>query len=465
MFISAQTRALLLLTADLGGEAPLDMAAFDRLAGWLRKRGLQPADLMLDGAAGHLAGRPAGTVPTMRVLSLLAREAALTAALEDWQKSGLWVLGRGDPDYPRRLKRRLRGAAPALLFGCGDRALLNRGGLAVVGGDGAGAESAGFAAGFGTAAAASGFITISGGAGAIEAAALRAGLSRGGGAIAVLPDRLGQEARSDRLRRPAMDGLLVLVSAALPECEAAGASRQAADDCLYGLADAALLVAVGRADARWAGVIAASERGWVPLWTRRADPEAGELARLGVGLLPDGPVSPRTLLDPPAADGRIGARPSPSQPMGAMPLVFMTPVPGPSLVGFAEERAPFEGDGDLTSVAPRPEPGATSIATVTVPAGAAGAGERGAHLRLVASAAAARPEAAARAALAEPGLYDIFVQRVAALLADEALGAWRIADMLDLTEQQVETWLRRAEAAGRVSLDPVTRLYCNDTAT
>ncbi len=102
---------------------------------------------------------------------------------------------------------------------------------------------------------------------------------------------------------------------------------------------------------------------------------------------------------------------------------------------------------------------------MTVPAGAAGAGERGAHLRLVASAAAARPEAAARAAVAEPGLYDIFVQRVAALLADEALGAWRIADMLDLTEQQAETWLRRAEAAGRVSLDPVTRLYRNDTAT
>ncbi len=87
MFISAQTRALLLLTADLGGEAPLDMAAFDRLAGWLRKRGLQPADLMLGGAAGHLAGRPAGDgAGGMRVLSLLAREAALTAALEGWQK-------------------------------------------------------------------------------------------------------------------------------------------------------------------------------------------------------------------------------------------------------------------------------------------------------------------------------------------------------------------------------------------
>ena len=88
--------------------------------------------------------------------------------------------------------------------------------------------------------------------------------------------------------------------------------------------------------------------------------------------------------------------------------------------------------------------------------------QRGAHLRLVASAAAARPEATARAA--EPGLYDIFVQRVVALLADEALGAWRIADMLDLTEQQAETWLRRAEAAGCVNLDPVTRLYHGDTA-
>ena len=444
MFISAQTRALLLLTADLGGEAPLDAATFERLAGWLRKRGLQPADLLHPDAASRLAGRPGGAVPAERILSLLERETVLAGALERWQKAGLWVLGRGDPDYPRRLKRRLRTAAPALLFGCGDRALLNRGGIALIGGDDGGLEPTGFAAGFATQAAASGLTTVSGGYSPIEVAAVRASLSRGGGAIAVLPNRLLPEARSDRLRRPAADGLLVFVSTTLPDIEAS--PRADAEDCLYGLADAALLVAVGRTSLRWAGAITASERGWVPLWVRRADPEAAELVKIGAGMLSDDTMSPRALLDPPTAARRLGARPSPLQPLAAMPMAFMTPPPAPSLVGsgrggFAEAPEPFEG----------------ALADPSPPAsGAAPGTERGAHLRLVPSAARARP---AQSAMAERSLYDIFLRRVAALLADECLGVWRIADALELTEHQADTWLRRAEAAGQVSIDPVTRLY------
>ncbi len=464
MSISPQTRALLLLTIDLGGEPPLDGAAYERLAGWLRRRGMQPADLLCDqDAAARLAGRPAGTAETARIVALLGRGPLLAAALEGWQAASLWVVGRGDPDYPRRLKRRLRAAAPAVLFGCGDRALLNRGGVALLGGDDDAAEPAAYAAAFGTAAAASGLTTISGGSSVIEAAAIRAGLSRGGGAVAVLPDRLAGEARSDRLRRPATDGLLVFVSATLPDHEAATPSQRAAtDDCLYGLADAALLVGVGRTGTRWAGAVVASERGWVPLWARRADPDAAELARIGAGLLSGDPVSPRTLLDPPAAAGRTLVRPP--QPPGAVPMAFMTPPPGPTLAGsglvgagmagFAEAPAAF---GVTAEAAPSPSsipPPAPTLAPST-------SAKRGGHLRLVASATRARPGAApaGRATAAEPGLYDIFVSRVLALLAAESLGAWHIANLLGLTEHQAEAWLGRAEAAGQVRIDPVTRLY------
>ena len=45
----------------------------------------------------------------------------------------LWVVTRADPDYPRRLKTRMRGNAPPVLYGCGDRTILESGGLAVVG--------------------------------------------------------------------------------------------------------------------------------------------------------------------------------------------------------------------------------------------------------------------------------------------------------------------------------------------
>ena len=57
----------------------------------------------------------------------------LGLALEKWQRAGLWVMTRSDEDYPFRLKSRLKYDAPPVLFGCGNRQLLDRGGIAVVG--------------------------------------------------------------------------------------------------------------------------------------------------------------------------------------------------------------------------------------------------------------------------------------------------------------------------------------------
>ena len=54
-------------------------------------------------------------------------------AVDKWQRAGLWILTRGDADYPVRLKNRLRTDAPPVLFGCGNKALLQAEGMAIVG--------------------------------------------------------------------------------------------------------------------------------------------------------------------------------------------------------------------------------------------------------------------------------------------------------------------------------------------
>lgn len=447
MFISAQTQALLLLTADLGGDghdAPLDALSFDRLTVWLKKRSLQPADLLQPDRAAKLGGRASGPVTLERIDALLSRGPVLAAALERWQAAGLWVIGRSDPDYPRRLKRRLRTDAPPLLFGCGDRTLLNRGGIALAGGDAGASETVGFAARFATQAAGAGLAAISGGNNPIEEAALLGSLARGGGAIAVLPDQLLGAATTGRLHRPAGDGQLVLVSEVAPEARSATGSGR----CLFGLSDAALLVAVGRESRRWADAIQAIEQGWVPLWVRPADPEAPRLMRLGAHAMPGDEVVPRTLLTPPpvAPTRRSdGLRFDQDRSIPAGEMAFVTP-PAPSLVGFAEPAPTFGTDAPPTFGAD----------AATQPPDA-----RRAHLRLVASEARAATPAAIEqiARPSSPALFEIFARRLAELLADEPLSAWRIADALELVEPQAEAWLRRAEADGQVRHDPVTRLY------
>ncbi|MGS3045154.1 DNA-processing protein DprA, partial [Escherichia coli] len=68
-----------------------------------------------------------------RLLGLLARGHSLALAVDRWQRAGLWILTRGDADYPVRLKKRLRTDAPPVLFGCGNKALLQAAGMAIVG--------------------------------------------------------------------------------------------------------------------------------------------------------------------------------------------------------------------------------------------------------------------------------------------------------------------------------------------
>ncbi len=420
MIATTQTRVLLLLTGRLGqaeaAAAPLHRLEFDRVSAWLKRTRLKPVDLLEPELLERLCWAPGAPVPPERLAVLLSRAAVLEAVLDRWQRSGLWVIGRDDPEYPRRMKRRLRDDAPLLLFGRGERSLLNRGGIAVVG-SGGDADATAYAGRFGARAAAAGLSILSGLDSPVEEAAMLGSLSRGGFAVAVLPGRLDGQAADGRLR--AAEDRLVLVSEAEPDQASDGSTR-----CLYGLSDAALLVGVGRGSDRWADAVGAIEKEWVPHWVRAGDPEAGILIRLGAHPVADEEVSPRALLSPP--------RPARSSARRVPGFGVPAPAPQPVLAGFAEGAMPF----------PPPPPAS-----------------RGAHLRLVEVRPRPVPPEPALPADPEPSFYELFGRRIEMLLRSGPLGVARIAEALDLTRPQAEAWLLRAVGEARIRLNPATRLY------
>jgi len=136
--LSPNTQAILLLTAPLiagRGTASSNLLSpgeYNRLARHLREIQRQPADLLSPDAAEILrACQP--VIDENRLQKLLGRGFLLSQVIERWQARAIWVVSRADAEYPRRLKVRLREDAPAVLYGCGDTALLETGGLAVVG--------------------------------------------------------------------------------------------------------------------------------------------------------------------------------------------------------------------------------------------------------------------------------------------------------------------------------------------
>jgi predicted Rossmann fold nucleotide-binding protein DprA/Smf involved in DNA uptake len=175
MSTSLQTQAVLLLTVWFtkpakGDPKPLTPTEWGRFAAWLKDQGKSPEALMMTGndPADCLQGWLDRTVSPDRIRHLLARSGALGLALEKWQRAGLWVMTRSDSDYPQRLKRRLKLDAPPVLFGCGNRRLLDQGGIAIVGSRAAPGEDLGYTSRLGAEIASQGFSVISGGAQGVD---------------------------------------------------------------------------------------------------------------------------------------------------------------------------------------------------------------------------------------------------------------------------------------------------------
>ena len=100
---------------------------------------------------------------TKRIGSLLERGFLLSQAVNSWQERAIWVVSRADEEYPQRLKERLGANAPTVLYGCGNRELLENGGLAVVGSRNTSEELLEYTESIGRLAARSGCAIISGG--------------------------------------------------------------------------------------------------------------------------------------------------------------------------------------------------------------------------------------------------------------------------------------------------------------
>ncbi|MDA8000262.1 MAG: DNA-processing protein DprA [Alphaproteobacteria bacterium] len=301
-----QTHAVMLLTVSLGkaeggGVRPLSVKEWARFAAWLKDHDLEPAALLAGGLGATLRGWTDRSITPSRLESLLSRGRALGLALEKWRRAGLWAVTRSDAEYPRRLKRRLRLESPPVLFGCGDRALLERGGVAIVGSRDADAEDLAVAGDLAATAVRQGHAVVSGAARGVDMSAMRAALAGGGGAIGVMANGLLRAATAAENRECLLGGALALVTPFNPEAGFNAGNAMARNRYIYCLADAAVVVSsAANAGGTWSGAIEDLAAGWVPLWVRRstgAGSGNADLVRRGARWLPDDPGLLSDLLD------------------------------------------------------------------------------------------------------------------------------------------------------------------------
>jgi len=293
--LAAKTQAILLLTAyfsrSTSSEAkPLTNKEWGRFAFWLKNQEMVPEDLLTGDLSQKLAGWTDFKITSDRIQTLLNRGSALAMAMEKWTRSGLWVLTRSDSDYPKRLKARLGNDAPPVFFGCGNRNLLNQGGIAVIGSRKTSDADLQFSHDLGAKSANDGRSVVSGGAKGVDEAAMLGALESEGTAIGVLANDLLRAATSAKYRKYLMANNLVLLSPFYPEAGFNAGNAMQRNKYIYCLSDAAIAVHSGTSGGTWNGVIENIKQNWVPMWVKPTDDsEAGNsaLVQKGAKWLPD----------------------------------------------------------------------------------------------------------------------------------------------------------------------------------
>jgi DNA processing protein len=292
--LTPNTQAILLLTTPLivgrgnSSSGLLTLSEYNRLARLLREKQKEPADL-IGAEASETVGLCAPVFGRERLESLLGRGFLLSQALEHWNARSIWVVSRADSGYPRRLKARLKEDAPPILYGCGDAALLDTGGLAVVGSRHVDDELISYTEGVGRLTAGARRNVISGAAKGIDRAAMHGALQAGGTVAGVMSDSLERGALARDNRKPLMDRKLVLVSPYDPAAGFNVGHAMQRNKVIYALADAALVVTSDfEKGGTWAGAIEQLEKlHFVPVFVRNgANAGRGNSALVQHGALP-----------------------------------------------------------------------------------------------------------------------------------------------------------------------------------
>ncbi|WP_017717384.1 DNA-processing protein DprA [Kamptonema formosum] len=288
------TQAILLLCASFGQSRqtepePLRLREYNDLAGWLKENQMRPADLLTSAGKQRLQEMTGVKLNPQRLAALLERGGMLALAVEKWTNKGLWVLGRSDASYPKRLKQKLKHSAPAILYGAGNPELLSGGGLAVVGSRDVEGEEISYTQKVAQSCGEQGIQVISGCARGVDEAAILGVMDAGGKAVGVLADSLTKVSVSGKYRSAIREGRLVLISPYDPDAGFNTGNAMGRNKYIYGLADAALVVSssFGKGGT-WAGALEALEHiKEVPVFVRNsATVPEGNRQLIGKGAKP-----------------------------------------------------------------------------------------------------------------------------------------------------------------------------------